>query len=65
MFVERINCPMDPYEIERAVRFLVDCSRPEVELDMRRHMRDEFFAAGETNVSLLWLTLASVKNQRL
>jgi len=52
---------MDPYEIERAVRFLVTVLAPEVDADMRRHMRDEFFAAWETNVSLLWLTLASAK----
>ena len=42
---------MDPYEIERAVRFLVTVLAPEVDADMRRHMRDEFFAAWVTNVS--------------
>ena len=52
---------MDPYEIERAVRFLVTVLAPEVDAEMRRNMRDEFFAAWETNVSLLWLTLASAK----
>ena len=42
---------MDPYEIETAVRFLVTVLAPEVDADMRRHMRDEFFAAWVTNVS--------------
>ena len=52
---------MDPYEIERAVRFLVTVLAPEVDADMRRHMRDEFFAAWGTNVSSLRLTLAYAK----
>ena len=42
---------MGPYEIERAVRFLVTVLAPEVDADMSRPTRDEFFAARETNVS--------------
>ena len=52
---------MDRYEIERAVLFLVTVLALEVDADMRRHMRDEVFAAWETNVSSLRLTLASAK----